>query len=134
MKINPAKFNKEAYEEPIYSQEDLNYVVDPDLKEFVEAREIISRIVDGSRWVSLGKKIDLNRFLEFKKTYGYSLVTGFGTLYGHEVGVIANNGIIQGEASLKGAHFIELCSQVNKSQYLLSLIKCLEKYSLNIFT
>jgi 3-methylcrotonyl-CoA carboxylase beta subunit len=64
-----------------------------------DAREIIARIVDGSR------------FHEFKKEYGTTLVTGFATLHGHQVGIVANNGVLFGESALKGAHFIELCDQ-----------------------
>ena len=62
-------------------------------------REIIARIVDGSR------------FDEFKARYGTTLVTGFAHLYGMPVGIVANNGILFGESAMKGAHFIELCAQ-----------------------
>ena len=62
-------------------------------------REIISRIVDGSK------------FTEFKKLYGPTLVTGFARIMGFSVGIIANNGILFSESSLKGTHFIELCGQ-----------------------
>ena len=62
-------------------------------------REVIARIVDGSR-------LD-----EFKKEYGPTLVTGFARIHGHPVGIIANNGILFSESALKGAHFIELCDQ-----------------------
>ena len=62
-------------------------------------REVIARIVDGSR------------FDEFKARYGATLVTGFAQLYGSPVGIIANNGILFGESAQKGAHFIELCVQ-----------------------
>jgi 3-methylcrotonyl-CoA carboxylase beta subunit len=62
-------------------------------------REVIARVVDGSR------------FDEFKARYGATLVTGFARLYGMPVGIIANNGILFGESAVKGAHFIELCSQ-----------------------
>jgi len=60
---------------------------------------VIARVVDGSR------------FDEFKARYGSTLVTGFAQLYGHTVGLIANNGILFGESAQKGAHFIELCAQ-----------------------
>ena len=64
-----------------------------------DAREVIARIVDGSR-------LD-----EFKELYGATLVTGFAHIHGHPVGILANNGILFSESALKGAHFIELCDQ-----------------------
>ena len=64
-----------------------------------DVREVIARIVDGSE------------FDEFKHLYGQTLVTGFAHLFGYPVGIIANNGILFSESSLKGAHFIELCCQ-----------------------
>jgi 3-methylcrotonyl-CoA carboxylase beta subunit len=64
-----------------------------------EVREVIGRIVDGSR------------FHEFKQLYGTTLVTGFARIWGHRVGIIANNGVLFSESALKGAHFIELCDQ-----------------------
>jgi 3-methylcrotonyl-CoA carboxylase beta subunit len=62
-------------------------------------REVIARITDGSR------------FAEFKTNYGPTLVTGFARIYGHPVGIVANNGILFSESAVKGAHFIELCDQ-----------------------
>ena len=64
-----------------------------------DVREVIRRIVDGSR------------FHEFKQLYGETLVTGFAHVWGHQVGIVANNGILFSESALKGAHFIELCNQ-----------------------
>ncbi|GAB3909192.1 hypothetical protein GCM10029964_110350 [Kibdelosporangium lantanae] len=64
-----------------------------------DVREVIARIVDGSR------------FREFKREYGTTLVTGFATIHGHPVGIVANNGVLFGESALKGAHFIQLCDQ-----------------------
>jgi len=64
-----------------------------------DVREIISRIVDGSR------------FHEFKNRYGSTLVCGFAKIHGYPVGIVANNGILFSESSLKGAHFVELCGQ-----------------------
>ena len=64
-----------------------------------DVREVIARLVDGSR------------FAEFKPLYGPTLVTGFARLHGHPVGIIANNGVLFAESALKGAHFIELCDQ-----------------------
>ena len=70
-----------------------------DLRQTVEVREIIARIVDGSE------------FHEFKALYGTTLVCGFARIHGHRVGIIANNGILFSESALKGAHFVELCCQ-----------------------
>ncbi|MDQ3716416.1 MAG: methylcrotonoyl-CoA carboxylase, partial [Actinomycetota bacterium] len=64
-----------------------------------DIREVISRMVDGSR------------FAEFKSLYGQTLVTGFARIHGHPVGILANNGILFSESALKGAHFIELCDR-----------------------
>lgn len=64
-----------------------------------DMREVLARLLDGSR------------FNEFKALYGKTLVTGFGRLYGREIGIVANNGILFSESALKGAHFIELCAQ-----------------------
>ncbi|CAH1640440.1 unnamed protein product [Spodoptera littoralis] len=61
-------------------------------------REVVARIVDGSR------------FHEFKQLYGETLVCGFASIYGHPVGVIGNNGVLYSEAALKGSHFIQLCA------------------------
>jgi 3-methylcrotonyl-CoA carboxylase beta subunit len=64
-----------------------------------DVREVIGRLVDGSR------------FSEFKTEYGTTLVTGFAHVHGHPVGIVANNGVLFGESALKGAHFIELCDE-----------------------
>lgn len=90
-----------APEAPLYPIEDIYGVVEKDPRKPYDAREIIARIVDGSR------------FDEFKPLYGSTLVTGFSHLHGFPVGIIANNGILFSESSLKGAHFIELCCQRN---------------------
>ena len=74
-------------------------MVPADLRAPYDVREVIARIVDGSE------------FDEFKKLYGTTLVCGFAHLYGYPVGIVANNGILFSKSSLKGAHFIELCSQ-----------------------
>jgi 3-methylcrotonyl-CoA carboxylase beta subunit len=88
-------------EEPLYSAEELYGVIPKDAKVPFDVREVISRIVDGSR------------LQEFKKEYGATLVTGFAHIYGYPVGIIANNGILFSESAVKGAHFIELCTQRN---------------------
>ncbi len=85
--------------EPLYPADDIYGVVPADTRKPYDVREIIARIVDGS-------ELD-----EFKALYGETLVTGFAHIHGYPVGIIANNGILFSESSLKGAHFIELCCQ-----------------------
>jgi 3-methylcrotonyl-CoA carboxylase beta subunit len=86
-------------EDPAYDPEELLGVVPPDLRTPYDIREVIARLVDGSR------------FDEFKPRFGETLVTGFAHLKGCPVGIVANNGVLFSEAAQKGAHFIELCSQ-----------------------
>lgn len=90
-----------SYEEPLFSSDDLGAVIPVDTKKPFDVRKIIARLVDGSR------------FHEFKAQYAPTIVTGFGKLYGMPVGIVANNGILFSESSLKAAHFIELCCQRN---------------------
>ncbi|OJJ99675.1 hypothetical protein ASPACDRAFT_52341 [Aspergillus aculeatus ATCC 16872] len=85
--------------EPLYDPSELNGIVGTNLRRQIPVHEVIARIVDGSE------------FAEFKRDYGTTLVTGFARIYGHQVGIVANNGILFSESSLKGAHFIELCAQ-----------------------
>ncbi|MDN4612709.1 carboxyl transferase domain-containing protein [Arthrobacter burdickii] len=85
--------------EPVVPQDELYGAVPTDVNASYDAREIIARIVDGSL------------FHEFKREYGTTLVTGFATIHGHRVGIVANNGVLFSESALKGAHFIELCDQ-----------------------
>jgi 3-methylcrotonyl-CoA carboxylase beta subunit len=85
-------------EEPSYKQEDLYGLAPIDLKKPVQVHEIIARIVDSSR------------FQEFKANFGITLITGFARINGYTVGIVANNGFLTSEASLKGAHFVELCN------------------------
>ena len=76
------------------------YGLDPDdYRTQVDAREVIARIVDGSR------------FAEFKALYGETLVCGFARIEGYPVGIVANNGVLFAESAQKGAHFVELCAQ-----------------------
>jgi 3-methylcrotonyl-CoA carboxylase beta subunit len=89
------------WKEPLYDQEELGGIVGTNLKQNINMHEVIARIVDGSE------------FSEFKPNYGSTLLTGFATIFGHPVGIIANNGILFSESSLKGAHFIQLCCQRN---------------------
>ncbi|MNT03095.1 Methylmalonyl-CoA carboxyltransferase 12S subunit [compost metagenome] len=76
-------------------------MIPADTRKPYDVREVIARLVDGSR------------FDEFKPRYGATLVTGFAHLHGYPIGIIANNGILFSESALKGAHFIELCTQRN---------------------
>jgi 3-methylcrotonyl-CoA carboxylase beta subunit len=85
--------------EPFYPAEELELVAPVDLRQQVDAREIIARIVDGSE------------FDEFKPRYGVTLVTGFARLSGMLIGVVASNGVLFSDSALKGTHFIELCVQ-----------------------
>ena len=84
---------------PARDPHDLYGIVPADARQSYDVREIIAHIVDGS---------DLH---EFKARYGTTLVCGFAHIEGHPVGIIANNGILFSESALKGAHFIELCTQ-----------------------
>ncbi|MBA9004882.1 carboxyl transferase domain-containing protein [Thermomonospora cellulosilytica] len=86
-------------EEPAADPSELYGIVPPDPRTPYDVREVIARIVDGSR------------FAEFKAEYGPTLVTGFARIHGHPVGIVANNGILFAESALKGAHFIELCDR-----------------------
>ncbi|MDB5990352.1 MAG: methylcrotonoyl-CoA carboxylase [Herbaspirillum sp.] len=86
-------------EAPLYPAEEMYSIIPTDTRHPFDVREVIARIVDGSR------------FDEFKARYGATLVCGFAHLYGMPVGIIANNGILFSESALKGAHFIELCCQ-----------------------
>ncbi|MEA2211996.1 MAG: 3-methylcrotonyl-CoA carboxylase beta subunit [Solirubrobacteraceae bacterium] len=95
----PAPWKRIAVQEPAVATASLLGAVPSDIRRPYDAREIIARVVDGSRWH------------EFKELYGATLVTGFAHIHGHPVGILANNGILFSESALKGAHFIELCDQ-----------------------
>jgi len=86
-------------EPPVYDPQEIYGILPADLRTQFDAREIIARLVDGSR------------FHEFKPLYGSSLICGFARWMGYPVGVLANNGILFSESALKGSHFIELCCQ-----------------------
>jgi acyl-CoA carboxylase subunit beta len=88
-------------DEPINDIEDLLGLVDPDLKRPFDVREVISRVADGSR------------FEEFKPLFGQTMVCGFASIHGYTVGVIGNNGPIFPDTASKGAHFVQLCNQVD---------------------
>ena len=85
-------------EDPLYDPAELYGVIPTTFKTAYDVREVIARLVDGSR------------FREFKALYGTTLVCGFARIYGYPVGIVANNGILFSESSLKGAHFVELCT------------------------
>lgn len=87
------------YDRPLYDPQELGGIVGTNLRKPFDVRQVIARIVDGSR------------FQEFKELYGTTLVTGFAHVMGHPIGIVANNGVLFPEAAQKGAHFIELCSQ-----------------------
>jgi 3-methylcrotonyl-CoA carboxylase beta subunit len=95
----PPPWAVEESEPPAVDPSQLYGVVSADTRNPYDVREVIARVVDGSR------------FLEFKAEYGPTLVTGFGRVYGHPVGVVANNGVLFSESALKGAHFIQLCDR-----------------------
>jgi 3-methylcrotonyl-CoA carboxylase beta subunit len=86
-------------EDPACDPEEILGVVPADLRTPYDIREVIARLVDGSR------------FDEFKLRFGETLVTGFAHVMGCPVGIVANNGVLFSEAAVKGAHFVELCSQ-----------------------
>ena len=88
-----------APEDPLYPAEDIYGIIQSNARKPYDVREVISRLVDGSR------------FNEFKQLYGVPLVTGFARLHGYPIGIVANNGILNSEAALKASHFIELCCQ-----------------------
>ncbi|MEP1231190.1 MAG: carboxyl transferase domain-containing protein [Litorimonas sp.] len=94
-------YEPENVEAPAYDIDELNGIVSTDLRQPYDCREIIARITDGSR------------FTEFKKEYGETLVCGFAKIHGYRVGILANNGVLFSQSALKGAHFVELCSQRN---------------------
>jgi 3-methylcrotonyl-CoA carboxylase beta subunit len=85
--------------DPAVDPGQLSGIVPTDSRTPYDVREVISRIVDGSE------------FSEFKRDYGSTLVTGFSRIWGHPVGIVANNGVLFSESALKGAHFIELCDK-----------------------
>ncbi|MCH8841870.1 MAG: methylcrotonoyl-CoA carboxylase [SAR324 cluster bacterium] len=86
-------------EEPLYDPQELLGILPADVRTSYEVREVIARLVDGSRWH------------EFKANYGQELVCGFAHLHGYPVGILANNGILFSESAIKGAHFIQLAAQ-----------------------
>ena len=94
-----AHFSQSTFEPPKYDAEDIFGIVSKDHRTTFDVKEIIARLVDGSE------------FQEFKSDYGKTLVTGFAKIEGKPLGIIANNGVLFSEPSIKGAHFVELCAQ-----------------------
>ena len=99
LNIKP-KMNSNAilFKEPLYPSDEIYGIIQRDTRKGYEVKEIIARLVDGSE------------FQEFKKLYATTIVTGFATIYGYPVGIIANNGVLFSESALKATHFIELCN------------------------
>jgi len=95
----PETVVRQSPEDPAYDPEEIFGIVPGDLRTPYDIREVIARIVDGSR------------FDEFKARFGETLVTGFAHVMGCPVGIVANNGVLFSESAIKGAHFVELCSQ-----------------------
>ena len=95
----PEQLQLQPIEEPAYDPDEILGVVPADLKTPYDVREVIARVVDGSR------------FDEFKARYGTTIICGFAHVMGMPVGIIANNGVLFSESSVKAAHFVELCSQ-----------------------
>ncbi|HLG88615.1 MAG TPA: carboxyl transferase domain-containing protein [Alphaproteobacteria bacterium] len=92
---------QEPPEAPLYDPDELYGIIPDDIKKAFDMREVIARIVDGSR------------FHEYQPAYGTTLVCGFAYIWGYKVGILANNGILFNDSTLKGTHFIELCNQNN---------------------
>ncbi len=88
-------------EEPIHNPEELLGLVSRDLRQPLDIREVIARVVDGSR------------FEEFKARYGSTMVCGWASIHGDPIGVLGNNGVIHPQAAEKAAHFIQLCNRIN---------------------
>src|SRR6202011_2744550 len=93
----PVKLDVEriAPEPPHYDPQELYGVIPRDIKTQFDAREVIARIVDGSR------------FHEYQPAYGTTLICGFAHIWGFKVGILANNGVLFNDSSLKGAHFMQ---------------------------
>jgi 3-methylcrotonyl-CoA carboxylase beta subunit len=98
-RVKKIPFEIAASEEPLYKADDIYGIIPADTRKPFDVREIIARIVDGSR------------MHEFKPLYGDTVVCGFARINGMPVGIVANNGVLFSESALKTAHFVELCDQ-----------------------
>lgn len=96
-----APWKVQSAEEPLFDAKEIYGIIPKDPRLSYDVREIIARIVDGSK------------FHEFKQNYGKTIVTGFAHIWGYPVGIVANNGVLFSESALKAAHFIDLCDQRN---------------------
>jgi 3-methylcrotonyl-CoA carboxylase beta subunit len=96
---DPPPWRVQPAREPAVDPSTLHSVIPANARTPYDVREVIARVVDGSS------------FLEFKQLYGETLVCGFAHIWGHPVGIVANNGVLFSESAMKGAHFIELCDQ-----------------------
>lgn len=94
-----SKWSLRLIDSPLYPMEHLLGIVGSDLKRSFDIRQVISRLVDGSR------------FAEFKPLYGETLICGFSQIHGFPIGIIGNNGVLFSEAAQKGSQFIHLCNQ-----------------------
>ena len=92
------KLDQTSPEDPYYDPEEIYGIVPNDVRKPYNIKEVIARLVDGSR------------FQEFKELYGQTLVCGFARIMGYPVGILANNGVLFSESSQKGAHFVTLCA------------------------
>ena len=98
-RAKPVTLDVAPPEEPLYDPREIYGIIPADPRKPYDVREVIARVVDGSR------------FDEFKQFYGTTLVCGFARIWGYPVGIVANNGILFSESAVKGAHFVELCAQ-----------------------
>jgi acetyl-CoA carboxylase carboxyltransferase component len=90
-----------SFAEPLLDPEELLGLLSPDLRRPLDIREVIGRVVDGSR------------FEDWKPRYGPTLVCGWAEVQGHPIGILGNNGVLNPESAEKGAHFIQLCNQID---------------------
>ncbi len=99
----PAKYplQREAPEDPYYDPTELYGIIPNDIKKQFDMREVIARIVDGSR------------FSEYQPDYGQTMICGFANIWGYKVGILGNNGVLFNDSTLKAGHFMALCNQNN---------------------
>ncbi|MBI4883794.1 MAG: acyl-CoA carboxylase subunit beta [Ilumatobacteraceae bacterium] len=97
----PGPLAASVVDEPVHDSEELLGLVSRDLRQPVDVRDVIGRVVDGSR------------FEEFKQRWGPTMVCGWASIHGYPVGILGNNGVIYPDASQKAAHFIQLCNQID---------------------
>ena len=98
-RLSKSKLDISEPEEPLYDPKDLYEIIPSNPKQSYDVREVIARLVDASK------------FHEFKSNYGKTIVCGFARIMGYPVGILANNGVLFSESSLKATHFIEMCCQ-----------------------